>query len=204
MVGATDTCGSAPESVGEAAFDDVGGVADDVGSSAGEADEAATTGDDAEPPACAIAHPGGVANHPLTSGGRAREYRLFVPDSHDGETRLPLLLNPHGTGGNAAGQAADSGMEQLAREDAFIVIGLQGLDNSWNVLMNDPNAVDDVQYAGDVLDDALQKVCFTAWPTLRTPTPAWRAKTGSKASRTPSRVGRTTTAATKPVAKPPK
>jgi hypothetical protein len=48
---------------------------------------------------------------PLGSSGRAREYRLFVPDSYDGTTRLPLMFNLHGTGGTAAGQAQDSGME---------------------------------------------------------------------------------------------
>jgi polyhydroxybutyrate depolymerase len=158
MVGGTDTGGSPPESVGGAAVYGAGGASDDVGGSAGEADGSAEAGDDGET-ACAIAHPGGVVNYQLTSGGREREYRLFVPDSYDGETRLPVMFNLHGTGGNAAGQAQDSGMELLAQEEGFIVIGLQGFQNSWNVLLNDPNAVDDVQYASDVLDDALQKVC---------------------------------------------
>jgi polyhydroxybutyrate depolymerase len=173
MVGGTDTGGSSPESVGGAAFDGVGGASDDVGGSAGEADGAAEAGDDGEPtaerdtggeavvepPVCAITHPGGVVNYQLTSGGREREYRLFVPDSYDGETRMPLMFNLHGTGGNAAEQARDSDMERLAQEEGFIVIGLQGFQNSWNVLVNDPNGVDDVQYTSDVLGDALQKVC---------------------------------------------
>jgi polyhydroxybutyrate depolymerase len=172
MVGGTDTGGSSPESVGEAAFDGAGGGSDVIDGSAGDAEGAATPSDGettaegdrggeaiAEPPACAIAHPGGVANHTLMSGGREREYRLFVPDSYDGETRVPVMLNLHGSGGNAAGQAEDSGMERLAQEEGFVVIGLQGFDNRWNVLMNDPNEVDDVQYASDVLDDALRRVC---------------------------------------------
>jgi polyhydroxybutyrate depolymerase len=173
MVGGADTGGSSPESVGGAAFDGAGGASDGVGGSAGAADGAAEAGADGaapaegdmggepvvQPPACAIAHAGGVVNHQLTSGGREREYRLFVPDSYDGATRLPLMFNLHGTGGNAAGQAEDSGMERLAQEEGFIVIGLQGFQNSWNVPMTDPNAVDDVQYTSDVLDDALQKVC---------------------------------------------
>jgi poly(3-hydroxybutyrate) depolymerase len=171
--GGTDMGRSSPESVGGADFDGIGGASGDVGGSAGDADGAPEAGADGETtaegdtggeavvqsPACAIAHPGGVVNHPLTSGGRAREYRLFVPDSYDGATRLPVMFNLHGTGGNAAGQDQDSGMERLAQEEGFIVIGLQGLQNSWNVLMSDPNAVDDVQYTSDVLDDALQKVC---------------------------------------------
>jgi polyhydroxybutyrate depolymerase len=159
IAGGTDTGGSLPESIGGAAFDGVGGASDDVGGSAGEANGAPEASDDDETAACAIAHPGGVVNHQLASGGRAREYRLFVPDSYDGETRLPLMFNLHGTGGDAAGQAQDSGMERLAQEEGFIVIGLQGVQNSWNVLLNDPNGVDDVRYASDVLDDVLQKVC---------------------------------------------
>jgi len=173
MVGGTDTGTSSPESVGGAAFDGTDGASDGVGGSAGAADGAGAAGDDGETPAegdtggepvveptaCAIAHAGGVVNHQLTSGGREREYRLFVPDSYDGATRLPLVFNLHGTGGNAAGQAEDSGMERLAQEEGFIVVGLQGFQNSWNVLLSDPNAVDDVQYTSDVLDDALQKVC---------------------------------------------
>ncbi|MEO8180300.1 MAG: PHB depolymerase family esterase [Deltaproteobacteria bacterium] len=173
MLGAAATGGSSPESLGAAALNGVAGAPDDVGAPAGEADGAAGAGDQGEttaqgdtggeavgePPACAIAHPGAVANHQLTSGGRQREYRLFVPDSYDGATRLPLMFNLHGTGGNAAGQAQDSGMERLAQEEGFIVIGLQGFQNNWNVLMNDPNQVDDVQYASDVLDDALRNVC---------------------------------------------
>jgi polyhydroxybutyrate depolymerase len=164
--GGANTGGSSPEGVGGAAFDGVDG-------SAGEANGAAEAGDDGPtpaegdtggeavvaPPACAIAHPGGVVDHLLTSGGREREYRLFVPDSYDGATRLPLIFNLHGTGGNAAGQAEDSGMERLAQGEGLLVIGLQGFQNNWNVLMNDPSAVDDVQYTRDVLDDALQKVC---------------------------------------------
>jgi polyhydroxybutyrate depolymerase len=154
-VGAPDTGGASPESVGGAAFDGVGGSAGEAGEVDGAAEAVGETPDGA----CAIAHPGGVANHTLTSGGREREYRLFVPDSYDGKTRLPLVFNLHGTGGDAAGQARDSGMELLAQEEGFIVVGLQGHDNGWNVLMTDPNGVDDVQYTSDVLGDALQRVC---------------------------------------------
>jgi polyhydroxybutyrate depolymerase len=162
-VGATDPSGASPESVGGAAFAGVGGsagAADGAAEAGGESPDGDMGGEAAvEPPACAIAQPGGVANHTLMSGGREREYRLFVPDSYDGKTRLPLVFNLHGTGGDAAGQAGDSGMELLAQEKGFIVVGLQGHENGWNVLMTDPNGVDDVQYTSDVLGDALQRVC---------------------------------------------
>jgi hypothetical protein len=159
MAGATATCGFSPESVGGAALDGLGGASDGTRGSAGEADGAAEAGDDGEPPACAIAHPGGVVDHQLMSGGREREYRLFVPDSYDGRTRSPLMFNLHGTGGDAAGQAQDSGMERLAPRGRLHRDRPPGFQNNWNVLMNDPRAVDDVQYTNDVLNDARRKAC---------------------------------------------
>jgi polyhydroxybutyrate depolymerase len=158
--------GDSPETIDGALLDGVGGSAGEANGTAtagnsGETTGQGGTGDEAvvQAPTCAIAHPGGVGNHQLTSGGRERQYRLFVPDSYDGETRLPLMFNLHGTGGTAAGQAQDSGVERLAQQEGFVVIGLQGFDSRWNVLMNDPNEVDDVQYASDVLDDVIEKVC---------------------------------------------
>jgi polyhydroxybutyrate depolymerase len=154
LVGVEEPSGGAGGPGGEASG------SEEAGNDADETAEGGAEGETvAEPPACNIVHPGGVRNHSLTSGGREREYRLFVPDSYDGQTPLPLVLNLHGTGGNAAGQAQDSGMESLASEEGFVVVGLQGLESRWNVLLNDPGQPDDVQYASDVLDDAIERVC---------------------------------------------
>src|SRR5262249_14184928 len=60
------------------------------------------------PATCALQAKAGTADRMLTSGGRQRLYRLFVPASYDGHTALPLVLDLHGSGGNAAGQAATS------------------------------------------------------------------------------------------------
>ena len=45
---------------------------------------------------CALAASPGVAEQKLTSGGRERAYRLFVPPGYDGRTSLPLVLDLHG------------------------------------------------------------------------------------------------------------
>ena len=50
---------------------------------------------------CAIAAAPGVSEQTLTSGGRERSYRLFVPPKYDGRTPLPLVLDLHGSGGTA-------------------------------------------------------------------------------------------------------
>jgi polyhydroxybutyrate depolymerase len=110
--------------------------------------------------ACALAATPGVSEQQLTSGGRARTYRLFVPPGYDGRTRLPLVLDLHGSGGTAAGQAANSRFEALAAREGFLVASLQaGADgNRWNVPIT-ADRPDDVAYASDVIDHVAAHVC---------------------------------------------
>ncbi len=108
--------------------------------------------------ACELVTASGVADRQLTSGGRARTYRLFVPPGYDGHARLPLVLDLHGSGGNAAGQAATSRFETLAAREGFFVASLQAVDSRWNVPVADGRA-DDVAYASDVIDDVAAHVC---------------------------------------------
>jgi polyhydroxybutyrate depolymerase len=109
--------------------------------------------------ACALAAPSGVTEQGLTSGGVQRTYRLFVPPGYDGRTPLPLVLDLHGSGGNAAGQARNSGFEALAAREGFLVASLQAVDSRWNVPVADGRA-DDVLYASDVIDDVAGRVCL--------------------------------------------
>ena len=85
--------------------------------------------------ACALAATSGVAEQQLDSDGRQRSYRLFVPQSYDGRTPLALVLDLHGSGGTAAGQAGTSRFEALAAREGFAVATLQaGAEgNRWNV-----------------------------------------------------------------------
>jgi polyhydroxybutyrate depolymerase len=110
--------------------------------------------------ACALAAAPGVAEQRLTSGGRERSYRLFVPPGHDGRTPLPLVLDLHGSGGTAAGQAATSRFEALAASEGFLVATLQAgaQGNRWNVPIT-AERPDDVQYVSDVIDDVAARAC---------------------------------------------
>lgn len=107
---------------------------------------------------CNLAHEAGVSAQQLMSKGRPRSYRLFVPPGYDGRTRLPLVLDLHGSGGNAAGQARTSGFEAVASEERFLVASLEGEGNRWNVPVQDGRA-DDVAYAGDVITHVAAQVC---------------------------------------------
>ena len=109
--------------------------------------------------ACQLPHASGVAEQQLVSGQRQRRYRLFVPPAYDGRTRLPLVLDLHGSGGNAAGQARNSGFEIIAAREGFAVATLQADNARWNVpVAND--RPDDVAYVSDVLDHAAARVCI--------------------------------------------
>ena len=85
------------------------------------------------PAGCDLPHEGGVSAQRLTSGQRPRTYRLFVPQGYDGRQRLPLVLDLHGSGGNAAGEARNSRLEALAAVERFLVATLEAEAGNWNI-----------------------------------------------------------------------
>jgi polyhydroxybutyrate depolymerase len=116
------------------------------------------TATSAQAQTCDLPLASGVSSQELTSGQRARSYRLFVPPGYDGRTRLALVLDLHGSGGTAAGQARNSGLEALAATEPFLVATLQGENNRWNVPVQDGRA-DDVAYVSDVIDHVAARAC---------------------------------------------
>jgi len=109
-------------------------------------------------PACTLTPVNGEMRE-LTSAGRTRTYRLFVPPAAAGRAPLPLVLDLHGSGGNAAGQAKTSGFEALAVREGFAVATLQAEESRWNVPATAARA-DDVQYVSDVIDHIAARVCI--------------------------------------------
>lgn len=110
---------------------------------------------------CSLAGSPGISDQRLISGGLERTYRLFVPPGYDGRTRLPLVLDLHGSGGTAAGQAQTSRFEALAASEGFLVASLQApaaTGNRWNVPVTDDRP-DDVAYVADVIDHVAAIVC---------------------------------------------
>ena len=80
-----------------------------------------------------------------------REYILYVPNSYDGTSSIPLLLNFHGFGGSASQFMQEADMRSLAEADTFILVYPQGscLDGSshWNPC---PTGGDNKSTADDV------------------------------------------------------
>ena len=116
--------------------------------------QSATTGSTS----CNLPHGAGVSSQQLMSGQRQRAYRLFVPPGYDGVVRLPLVLDLHGSGGNSAGQARNSGLETLSSTERFIVATLDAEGGRWNVPVQD-NRPDDVAYVRDVIAHVAARVC---------------------------------------------
>jgi polyhydroxybutyrate depolymerase len=110
--------------------------------------------------ACTLAPVAGEARE-LTSGQRPRSYRLFVPPTAAGRGPLPLVLDLHGSGGDAAGQARNSGFEALAAREGFVVASLQAEEARWNVPASGARA-DDVRYVADVIDHIAARSCIDA------------------------------------------
>ena len=65
-----------------------------------------------------------------------REYVLYIPNSYDGTSAVPLLVNFHGFGGSASEFMSYADMRSIAATDTFILAYPQGscLDGSshWN------------------------------------------------------------------------
>ena len=77
-----------------------------------------------------------VPTQTLEHDGQTREYVLYVPDSYDGSSAVPLLFNFHGFGGEASDQMSWADFRPLADEHGFIVVYPQGTDldgySHWN------------------------------------------------------------------------
>jgi polyhydroxybutyrate depolymerase len=108
---------------------------------------------------CDLPHGAGVSTQQLASGQRQRSYRLFVPPGYDGHRRLPLVLDLHGSGGNASGQARTSGLEGLSAADPFLVATLEAEGGRWNVPVQQGRA-NDVGYVSDVIDHVAAQLCM--------------------------------------------
>ena len=73
---------------------------------------------------------------------------------------MPLVLDLHGSGGNAEGQARTSRLEALAEREGFVVATLEAdTGRRWNVPVSEDRA-DDVAYVSDVITNAGSIACI--------------------------------------------
>jgi polyhydroxybutyrate depolymerase len=95
-------------------------------------------------------------NYSILVDSVQREFILYVPDSYDGTTSVPLVFSFHGLGGNAQAQMEDHDFRPVADTAGFIVAhplgapiigpGLRG----WN--FGDDSLPDDVLFTSEMID----------------------------------------------------
>ena len=96
----------------------------------------------------------------LVHDGMTREYVLYVPDSYDGTSEVPLMLNFHGYGGIASQYLRYADMRSLADSEVFILVYPQGAllngDPHWNSGLEsneNKSGVDDFGFVEALIDE---------------------------------------------------
>jgi len=96
--------------------------------------------------------------------GVERSYNVFVPDVHDGESPIPLVMMMHGFGSNPTEQAFFSQMNSTAMANGLAVAYPAGLNDSWNgggccgdSLEND---IDDVGFIRAATEHVASTLCI--------------------------------------------
>jgi polyhydroxybutyrate depolymerase len=101
--------------------------------------------------------------------GVERSFILHVPPSYDGSTRVPLVFDFHGLGGNANNQLNRTGWDDVADEEGFIAVYPQGLPRAqdgnpaWNGGGCCTNGVgDDVGFVRAMISRLQTEACIDA------------------------------------------
>ena len=68
----------------------------------------------------------GLLNRSLLYQNQIREYILYIPQSYNEDTPLPVMLNFHGFGGTASDFVETADMRSLAENENFIIVYPQG------------------------------------------------------------------------------
>lgn len=104
----------------------------------------------------------------LMSGNAERAGVYFVPTSYDGQKKLPVVFDFHGSNSNPMGQLDRSGWDRVAERDGFVVVALQGsLDgelpgtHAWNVpgVTKRDGGLDEVAFIRDAVSMVQGKLC---------------------------------------------
>ncbi len=104
----------------------------------------------------------------LTSEGSQRTGVYFVPSSYDGQKKLPVVFDFHGSNSNPNGQMDRSGWDKLAERQGVVVVALQGsLDgdlpgtHAWNVpgVTTRKGGLDEPGFIRDAITMVKSKFC---------------------------------------------
>jgi len=97
-------------------------------------------------------------NASITHDGIQRDYILYIPEVYDGSTTVPLVLNFHGYGSNAAQQMFYGDFRDIADTEGFLLVHPEGTtfigDQFWNVGFPGLSSnIDDVGFTEALIDE---------------------------------------------------
>lgn len=102
-----------------------------------------------------------------TDSVQDRSFFVHIPDAIAGQKNLPVVIALHGGGGNAAQFRSQTGLDEIADRNGFIVVypngtaGLLGNFRTWNAGRccgtAVKNNIDDVGFISDVIDVLAKK-----------------------------------------------
>jgi polyhydroxybutyrate depolymerase len=94
----------------------------------------------------------------ITHDGIQRDYIVYIPELYDGTTTVPLILNFHGYGSNAAQQMFYGDFRDIADTEGFLLVHPEGTtfigDQFWNVgFPGLSSTIDDVGFTEALIDE---------------------------------------------------
>lgn len=97
-------------------------------------------------------------NGSVIHDGIQRDYILYIPELYDGNTAVPLVLNFHGYGSNAAQQMFYGDFRDIADTEGFLLVHPEGTtfigDQFWNVGFPGLSSnIDDVGFTEALIDE---------------------------------------------------
>ncbi|WP_399127000.1 ricin-type beta-trefoil lectin domain protein [Streptomyces sp. ITFR-6] len=117
------------------------------------------------PGSCAPSLGAGQYNTPVSYEGKTYQLLVHIPDRQTG-SRLPMVLNLHGSQSTGAGQLAYSDMAASADSNGFVAVAPTGVVPSgsgyiWNVPYVTPSGTrDDVGFIRQVIDTLTVSACL--------------------------------------------
>ena len=139
-----------------------GGDSDDVAAPNAVSPDAGASVDTAD---CSPARPADAPTSPsareLVIDGMTRTYTIAVPETYDGTTALPLVLDFHGWGSSGAQHEADTSLAERGVEREFVVVtpDATGSPAEWN-MFDDPARTPDYDHVGVLVDTLLEEWCI--------------------------------------------
>ena len=105
--------------------------------------------------------PGESFEQTIAIDGVARHYRLNIPSAASPGQRLPVVLNFHGRGSDAATQLGYSGFSRVSERQQFLLVTPDGsgAPRAWSAGATPPGDVDDVRFVASLLERLDAELC---------------------------------------------